>query len=87
MLDKFTSADFAPLLNQAFRIFSEGMEPVTAVLIDISELGRAPEEGDIISRRAFSPRSLSDMKHRARPSSVDRTISQTLQKLLGLVIG
>ena len=54
MLEKLTSADFVPLLNQDFQIVAEGMEPVTAVLIDLTELGKEPTEDDLVNRRAFS---------------------------------
>lgn len=54
MLEKLTSSDFAPLLNQNFQISAEGMETVTAVLIDLTELGSEPGEDDIANRRAFS---------------------------------
>ena len=54
MLDKLTSASFAPLLNQNFSVNAEGMDTVTAVLIELSELGNEPTEDDIANRRAFS---------------------------------
>lgn len=54
MLENLTSADFAPLVNQGFQISAEGMESVTAVLIDLSELGSEPGKDDIATRRAFS---------------------------------
>ena len=54
MLEKLTSADFTPLLNQNFNISAEGMDSTTAVLIDLTELGQEPGEDDIANRRAFS---------------------------------
>ena len=54
MLEKLTSADFAPLLNKDFQIAAEGVEQATAVLIDLTELGSEPTEDDLASRRAFS---------------------------------
>ena len=54
MLDKLTSADFTPLLQQSFQIHAEMIEPVTAELIEVTELGPEPEEDGIVSRRAFS---------------------------------
>ena len=54
MPERVTSADFAPLINQQFQITAERMEPVTAVLIELTESGSEPSEDDITSRRAFS---------------------------------
>lgn len=54
MLDKLTGADFTPLLNQTFQLKLQSEESFSAELIDITELGRKPEEDDSIKRQAFS---------------------------------
>ncbi|MFA5836997.1 MAG: hypothetical protein WC837_08595 [Bellilinea sp.] len=51
MLDKLTSADFVPYLNQAFIIDLDGSVPYPLVLVSATELGEARNPG---GRRPFS---------------------------------
>ncbi len=55
MLDKISSADFSPYLNQRFRIDPEASEPLDVELIEVSELGSASiSSDDPEKRRPFS---------------------------------
>ena len=55
MLDKLTSGDFTPYLNQTFHIHVASTESLDAELIEVSELGAAPEaDSQPAGRRAFS---------------------------------
>jgi hypothetical protein len=70
MLDKLTSADFSAQLHTSFRIHvgddaavaAEGLAPLEAELIEVSEMGSDPQEGT--GRRPFS------IVFRAPPDSV-----------------
>ena len=55
MLDKLTSGDFTPYLNQKFHIHAASLGLLDAELIEVSELGAAPEaDSQLGVRRAFS---------------------------------
>jgi hypothetical protein len=55
MLDKLTSGDFSPHLNEIFHIAAEGIEPFEAVLISVDELGSRPTvDTETERRRPFS---------------------------------
>ena len=51
MLDKLTSADFIPYLNQTFMIYLEGGAPYPLELMSVTVQGEAKAEGE---RRPFS---------------------------------
>jgi hypothetical protein len=51
MLDRLTSADFIPYLNQPFIIYLEGSLPYALELTSVDELGEANTPG---GRRPFS---------------------------------
>ncbi len=52
MLDKFSSADFSPHLNQKFNIHVEGSDPVEAELTEVSDL--KSDTVDSSKRQPFS---------------------------------
>ena len=52
MLDRLTSADWKPYLDQPFRITPHGSPPLEAVLIEVRDLGRLAEDDS--TRRPFS---------------------------------
>ncbi len=55
MLDKISSADFSPYLNQRFRIDAGSSEPLDVELIEVSELSSASISSDEPEkRRPFS---------------------------------
>jgi hypothetical protein len=54
MLDKLTSKDFKPYLNQIFYIHSESETPLAVELIEVTELGDEPGPDDEHHRQAFS---------------------------------
>jgi hypothetical protein len=62
MLDKLTSADFAPCLHQTFRLYpgplaADGAptgDPLQVELLSVTELGEAPPAGYPLRRRPFS---------------------------------
>ncbi|HWQ11952.1 MAG TPA: hypothetical protein VNL77_04085 [Roseiflexaceae bacterium] len=62
MLDKLTSADFAPYLNQAFRLYpgpytpdgSPAGAPLPLELVSVTDLGDPPPAGAPLRRRPFS---------------------------------
>ncbi|MGA1790015.1 MAG: DUF6916 family protein [bacterium] len=39
MLDKLKSTDFSPLINQKFRLYTEGRESIEIELIEVTPLG------------------------------------------------
>ena len=43
VLDKLASSDFAPRLNQTFRIQLEGIEPIDLELVSVTEAGSASQ--------------------------------------------
>lgn len=51
MIEKLTGADFRPHLNQTFRIHRESSEPLESKLIEVSDVGPGPREGDAGTRR------------------------------------
>lgn len=51
MLDKLTSADFTPHLNQKFHIHLESSASLEVELIEVSPLGAAPQAGETPERR------------------------------------
>ncbi len=46
MLNELTYASFEPYLNQTFTLNLEGEEPVAFELIEVSHLGREPDEAE-----------------------------------------
>jgi hypothetical protein len=55
MLDKLTSADFSPYLNQTFYLHLESGEPLAAELIKVTDLGTGfPPGQEPARRRPFS---------------------------------
>src|SRR5215213_8403449 len=53
VLDRLTSADFTPYLNQTFTVQIDGAEPLTLELTQVAELGSAAAEPGA-GRRPFS---------------------------------
>jgi hypothetical protein len=53
MLDRLTSADFAPLLNQTFTIRLDGVDPIALELVSVTE-PRVEDDGAGPRRRPFS---------------------------------
>ena len=55
MLDKLTSADFTPHLNQKFHIHLEPSASLEVELIEVNLLGADPQHGEMVEkRRPFS---------------------------------
>ena len=51
MLDKLSSGDFAPYLNQTFRIHLPAGEPLAATLIQVAESSSHSSHADDPARR------------------------------------
>ncbi len=72
MLDKLTSGDFSPHVNEMFSISAEGMEPFEATLIAVDELGSLPKaDAETERRRPFSI-VLRGPKHAEHPQGIYR---------------
>jgi hypothetical protein len=72
MLDKLTSGDFSPHLNEMFSICAEGIESFQAILIAVDEFGSAPHgDAETERRRPFSI-VLRGPKHAQHPQGIYR---------------
>ena len=53
-LDQLKSTDFSPYLHQSFAIHYGAAEPLLAELVEVAELGPAPERAGAPQRAPFS---------------------------------
>lgn len=54
MMEKLTSADFRPHLNQVFRICGGSSEALESELIEVDEMGPGHRQGETAVRQPFS---------------------------------
>jgi hypothetical protein len=81
MLEKLTSSDFSPHLNEIFSISAEGVEPFEATLIAVDELGSRPGgDSDSDRRHPFSI-VLRGPKHAQHPQGIYRVEHEQMGSL------